>query len=54
MPSKHRMAVKLTTWIAGVVFLVVFVGAAVFMAFSGINEQQGPDSIHNMLPHVLA
>ena len=43
------MAVKLTTWIAGVVFLVVFVGAAVFMAFSGINEQQGLDSIENNL-----
>ena len=34
------MAVKLSTVIAGVVFLVAFVGAAVFMALSGIDEQQ--------------
>ena len=34
------MAVKISTWIAGVVFTVVFVGAAVFLVLSGINEQQ--------------
>ena len=34
------MAVKMSTWIAGGVFIVVFVGAAVFMILSGIDEQQ--------------
>ena len=38
------MAVKASTLIAGVVFLVVFVGATVFMALSGINEHEEANS----------